>query len=95
MTLRQLISYLTLLTVFRIRSSGEPEYLESHLNKDTRNGRIQLPCFNIKLAQNSFRYRSIKWWNMMPANIRAATKVSSFKRLCGEWVLNNVSRFED
>ena len=45
MTVRQLISYHTLLTVFRIRSSGEPEYLESHLNKDTRNGQIQLPCF--------------------------------------------------
>ena len=95
MTVKQLISYHTLLTVFRIRSSGEPEYLESHLNKDTRNGRIQLPCFKIKLAQNSFRYRSIKWWNMMPENIRAATKVSSFKSLCGDWVLNNVSRFED
>ena len=38
LSLRQLIVYYTLITVFKIRISNEPEYLASKLNNVSRSG---------------------------------------------------------
>ena len=43
LTVNQLIAYHTLLTVFKIRQSGEPEYLATFLQEDSRSGHIILP----------------------------------------------------
>ena len=43
LTVKQLIAYHTLLTVFKIRQTGEPEYFASFLQEDSRTGRIILP----------------------------------------------------
>ena len=43
LTVNQLIQYHTLLAVFRVRSSGEPEYLADSLSNDNILGRIIVP----------------------------------------------------
>ena len=95
MTVRQMVVYYTLLTVFNIRQSGEPEYLARKINNETRNRRLKLPQFKIQLAQRSFTYRGINFWNMLPANIRQVNRINQFKKLIKKWILSSVSRFED
>ena len=43
LTVQQLISYNTVLLIYKIRQSKQPEYLAEKLKDDSRNGRILLP----------------------------------------------------
>ena len=95
LTVGQLVVYHTLLTVFRIRNTKEPEYLAYAMCNDSRGGRVRLPNFNLQIAQRSFTYRGAQYWNMLPEVIRCSSKESEFKNLSKQWVLKNISRFED
>ena len=95
LTVGQLVVYHTLLTVFRIRNTKEPEYLAHVMCRDSRGGRVRLPNFNLQIAQRSFTYRGAQYWNMLPEVIRSSSKQSQFKNLSKQWVLKNISRFED
>ena len=95
LTVNQLVRYFTLLTVFRIRISHEPEYLAECLNNTNRNGKIIIPNTRLTLYKNSFRIRGSCNWNMLPECIRRVTKISSFKRLVKVWIKENVPRFLD
>ena len=57
MTVRQLLFYHTMLTVFRIRKSGETEFLASLLLKENRNNNIIVPSCNLTLYRKSFVFR--------------------------------------
>ena len=57
LTVNQLVSYHTLLTVFKIRQCGEPEYLARFLKDDSRTGRIIIPNTKLTLAKRSFVWR--------------------------------------
>ena len=54
LTVNQLIAYHTLLTVYKIRSSGEPEYLAGFLKQENRSGHIILPNTKLTLFMKSF-----------------------------------------
>ena len=93
MTVNQLIVYHTLLTIFKIRLTGEPEYLASILKNDTRTGRIFIPNTKLGLATKSFCFRGSSDWNSLPSNIRSTKKISEFKRGAKKWVFENTTRF--
>ena len=57
LTVNQLVSYHTLLAVFKIRNSGEPEYLAQFLKNDNRQSRIIVPNTQLSLAKKSFVWR--------------------------------------
>ena len=95
MTVNQLITYHTLITVFKIRNSKEPEYLASILTTDSRTGRIFLPNFELGLAQKSFTYRGAGQWNSLPESLRKITKISLFKKNLKVWIIENIPRFLD
>ena len=59
LTVKQLMVYHTLTTVFRIRKTGEPEGLASTLNYENRNNNIIFPTSNLTLYRKSFTYRGI------------------------------------
>ena len=52
LTVRQMVVYTTLLAVFKIRKSGEPELLAVKLRRESRNGRIMIE--NTKLQMDLF-----------------------------------------
>ena len=81
LSIRQLIVYYTLITVFKIRISNEPEYLASKLNNVSRSGRIFLPKFDLVLCQNSFTYRGAVEWNKLPEVTRRCVKLSTLKMI--------------
>ena len=95
LTVNQLVNYHTVISVFKIRSSREPEYLAEILCNDSRNNRITIPNLDLKLAQNSFSLRGSEDWNKLPLFIRQQQRIGSFKKLAKNWILANVPRFLD
>ena len=95
LTVNQLITYHTLLTVFKIRKSGEPEYLARYLQDDNRAGRIIVPNTQLTLAKKSFVWRGSQQWNMLSSELRNSTKIGHFKRGAKDWVVRNIPHFLD
>ena len=75
LTVNQLVHYHTLLTVFKIRETGEPEYLAKFLLNDNRLGSIIIPYTNLTLARKSFVWRGSNSWNMVPLHLRSCKKI--------------------
>ena len=95
LTVSQLIAYHTLITVFRIRKSKEPEGLAQVLSLDSRQGRIIMPNSRHDIYRNSFIYRGSQLWNSLPSEVREYDKISSFKKRVRDWVKNNVNKFNE
>ena len=95
LTVNQLVRYFTLVAVFRIRISGEPEYLASCLTNTNRNGKIIVPITRLTLYKSSFKIRGSCNWNELPEAIRNVTQIGTFKRLIKTWIKQNVPRFLD
>ena len=93
LTVNQLITYHTLLTVFKIRQSGEPEYLATFLKADNRTDRIIIPNTSLTLAKKSFVWRGSLDWNLLPLGLRKSSKIGHFKRGVKDWVIRNVPSF--
>ena len=95
LTVNQLITYHTLLTIFKIRKCGEPEYLAKFLKNDNRAGRIIVPNTQLSLAKKSFVWRGSEQWNLLSSQLRDSTKIGHFKRGARNWVLENIPPFLD
>ena len=93
LTVYQLISYYTPISVFKIRKSGEPEYLARILTSDNINNRIIIRVTDLSLAMRSFIYRRARGWNQLPATLRNNSKISQYKKELKLWVLTNIPRF--
>ena len=94
LTVRQLIMYHTLLTVYRVRQTQEPEYLASLLCRDSPNGRIVIQNTSLTLAQKSFSIRGACNWNSLPPSIRELS-LSQFKKEVKAWIKKEIPRFLD
>ena len=90
-----MIVYHTLLCVYRIRKTREPEYLASILCRDSLHGSGRIIVENIKLElqRDSFTYRGAMHWNKLPPDLRLEPKLNKFKSGLKEWIAENVERF--
>ena len=95
LTVSQLVVYHSLLMIYKIRKSREPEYLAKFFLNETRTGRIMEPCIKLGLAQKSFCIRGTSCWNTLPPSIRNSTKLGEFKRKLKLWIIQNIPRFPD
>ena len=95
MTVQQLIAYHTLITVFRIRQSKEPEYLAVVLGRDNKWGNIIVENSTLSLYKNSFVPRGSVLWNKLPRHLKIEKKIGKFKKELRKWVANNVEKFAD
>ena len=93
LSVNQLIAYHTLLQVYKIRKSKEPEYLYEIFSKENRNGNIIVTNTDLSLAKISFTFRGSELWNSLPGNIKTSQKISIFKKACRKWVKDTVPRF--
>ena len=93
MTVYQLITYHTLIAVYRVRQSKEPEYLAELLGKDNKQGHIIIENTKLELYRDSFVFRGSVMWNKLPKNLRIEQKIGSFKRSLKTWVLDSVPRY--
>ena len=95
LTVNQLIFYHSVITIFKIRKSGDPEHLAGIFCQDSRNRRILIPNWNLSLGQKSFRIRGAENWNMLQLDVRAQTKIGNFKKQAKKWILENVRKFHE
>ena len=95
LTVSQLVVYHTLLAVYRVRATGEPEYLAQSLCCDNRNGHIIVKPTRLSLLQKSFKFRGAIHWNELPPAIRKSRSIGSFKPALKNWIKNHVPRFLD
>ena len=93
LSVNQLISYHTLISVFKMRASGEPEYLAQFLSNDNRNDRLVIPNTDLTLTKNSFAFRGPEQWNQLPIQLRKQVKIGTFKKELKKWIFENVSQF--
>ena len=94
-TVHQLIFYHSIVTVYKIRKSGEPEYLSQYLTNDNIRGNIVIPVTDLSLAMKSFCFRSGNDWNALPQDIRNIAKIGPFKQRLKLWTKDNIKRFLD
>ena len=95
LTVNQLVSYPTLITIFKIRDSSEPEYLAKFLKDDSRTGRLIIPNIDLGLARKSFTFRGADQWNLLPCSLRTTFKIGEFKKNLRKWIMDNIPRFLD
>ena len=95
LTVNQLSVYYTLLLVFKIRQSAEPEYLATYFLNEGREHRIHRRNTKLTLAMKSFTFRGASLWNQLPFSLRCSASLSNFKKESKVWVINNVPRFVD
>ena len=93
MTVKQMIVYHTLLTIYKIRLTGEPEEFASALKNENRNQKIITPLSRLTLYRRSFLYRGSIDWNTLPSSLRNSEKLGVFKKGLRIWILDNITRF--
>ena len=95
MTVSQLVVYHSVIAVYRIRQSKEPEYLADLLCRDNFRGRIVVPITDLTLCRKSFCFRAAEDWNSIPEAIRKIQKISSFKKELRKWIKLRIQRFHE
>ena len=95
LTVKQLIMYHTLLTVYRVRQTQEPEYLAALLCTDSPNGRMIIQNTRLTLTKKSFTVRGACNWNSLPTSIRELESISQFKKEIKVWIKREIPRFLD
>ena len=93
LSVNQLIAYHTLIQIFKIRKSRQPEYLYEIVGRDNRNGHIIVSNTDLSLAKTSFTFRGPELWNSLPVTIRNSEKIRVFKKTCRKWIKETVPRF--
>ena len=91
LSVKQLILYHSMLTVYRIRSFQEPKYLASRLSRENRNGHIILPKSNLSLHRN----RAAKDLSLLPPGLRQSRTITCFKKELKTLIKREISRFLD
>ena len=93
LTVSQLISYHTLITVYRIRKTRTPEHLASILCRENHNGHIIMKNPKLELYRDSFIFRGAITWNNLPRNVKSSCTLGVFKKHLRKWIIGNIPRF--
>ena len=90
LSVKQRITFLTMVFIFKIINGLLPRYLCNRIERgsdihryNTRNAsEVRTPTFLLSSSQNSLFYNGINIFNSMPRHIKCASTVAEFKRLC-------------
>ena len=101
LSVNQLVFFHTVVLLYKTIQNQSPTYMHKMINRDygyqtracdaglLRQGAEYKPYHG--LNTQSFRWRSIKLWNQLPANIRNIQTLSNFKTKAKDWVLKNIN----
>ena len=93
LSVHQLVFYHTVMTVYKIRQTGQPEYLADKMKQDNYRGNLIVPTTELTLVKNSFCFRGGESWLALPAAIRKIEKMAPFKKALKSWTKENIKRF--
>ena len=95
LTVNQLVQYHSLIAVFKIRQTKQPEYLSKFLCRESRYGKIMFEKVELKVATKSFIFRSSVSLNSLPLAVKSCQKMGMFKPKLRKWIQKNVQMFLD
>ena len=98
LSIRQLYVYHSLITVFKMRKGGKPEYLREKFRNDfTYKTRLATgQCFNVhetpktEKSRKSYVHNTTYWWNSLSPDMRKTEKLQAFKQDLKKWIKINV-----
>ena len=93
LTVHQLVAFHRIVIVYKIRRTGEPEYLFEKLSRENRRGNIIIPNTKLTLHQRSFVQDGATLWYLVPLDIRNINEERSFKIELRRWIQNHVAMF--
>ena len=93
MTVAQLVFYHTMMAVYRIRKSGEPELLAEKFSKENFRGNIITPNTRLTIERNSFTFRGAMEWCSLPDSLRSLDNIDAFKKGLKKHTMMKVPRF--
>ena len=73
--------------MFKIIKFNTPVNLRNKLTF-SQDGRIQLVPGRLKISRDSFRWRTVCEWNVLPEYLISAVKVSIFKKLLRKHIID-------
>ena len=76
---RELVMYHSLVQLFKIVKLCKPVNLRNRLSV-TQDGKIDLAPGRLKIARQSFLWRTVSDWNDLPETLISVTKISMFKK---------------
>lgn len=99
LSVRQRVTFLTLMLVHKIAKGQAPEYLNERIKRgrDIHSHRtrfadeIRTASFSLASSQNSLYYKGIKLYNNLPSEVKNEDNFNVFKRHCLCFVKNNVN----
>ena len=101
LSVHQLGANHTLVTVHRIVTTGQPEYLANKLALRKPEPVMIFPKRHVHtihfnssrtVVRSGFVYRGAYLWNCLPVDLRLETKTDAFKTEVQKWVRENISR---
>ena len=93
MSVNQLAFYHTVMTVYKIRQTGEPELLAEKMLNDNFRGSLIVPATDLTLAKNSFCFRGGDYWLTLPESLRNIGKTGPFKKGLKNYTMTNIPMF--
>ena len=95
LTVNQLVYFHTVMAVFKIRHTEEPEYLAGKMKYDNFRGGLVVPATKLSLAKNSFCFRGADCWISLPLAIRNLKKIGEFKKALKIHTMTKIPKFLD
>ena len=101
LSVHQLGAYHTVVTVFRVVNTGQPEYLAQKLCLKKPDQDKVFPCrqlhkievnCTLSIARSGFLYRGSRLWNQLSLELRHETRIGVFKTKVRKWVLDHICR---
>lgn len=97
-SVRQRLTYNTLITIHKIDNDILPQYLKKNLikvgqnsNYNTRNkNELRLPKYKKAKTQNNIFYNGIKKYNEISKEIKNEKRMNIFKKKLSKWILDNI-----
>ena len=70
LSVNQLVFFHTVMAVYKMRQTMEPEYLAKKMMNDNFRGGLVVPATNLTLAKDSFCFRGGDYWISLPETLR-------------------------
>ena len=102
LSVNQLVFFHTVLLLFKVRRNRRPRSIfemsvsTGNVRYGSRSGQVgTLKAVGLKVplqrvAFDSFRWRSVRFWNQLPAELRTLEHQVMFKRKLKSWVIQHI-----
>ena len=98
MNVRQIVSYYSVISIFKTQQSGLPKYIHNLVSIPFKVGTRMADSGGIRdirnitsrIGMSSFIPRTVSLWNRMPATIRMEESMAIFSTKLRVWITNNI-----